>query len=344
MRKLRILMTSYTFHPDIGGVTSFNSDLCGALAGMGHDVTLATLTPGETEGFAYKVVRNPSSIDLARLAFHSDINLLSNLSLNLALPLLLSPKPLALFHHSEAAWISPRSGVTRAIERLILARVNIHLPTSKYTGEAGGFKYSVVHPPFNSHIYSKEEEVPTDRRHDVLFTGRLVDEKGLSFLRANAHTIKHILGCDVIKIAGDGEMRGWVENLAREDPSFQYLGRLARDQVARAMNEAAYVIVPSTHNEPFGIVALEALAASAVLISSNLGGLPEAAGDIGHLYDPSSGKSFKQALIAARTHREALLRSSEEEALYRSKLDYHLSAFSPQAIAHRFIDSIANYG
>ena len=343
MRELKILMTSYTFHPDIGGVTSFNSDLCTALVAMCHDVTLATLTPGSTEGFPYKVMRRPSSMDLAKLAFRSDINLLSNLSLNLALPLLPSPKPLALFHHSEAAWISPRSGVTRAVEHLILSRVTMHLPTSHYTGKAGGLKYSVVYPPFNSDIYSKEKAVPARDRRDVLFTGRLVDEKGLSFLRANAEIIRKTLGCDRIMIAGDGEMKSWVETLAREDKAFQYLGRLSRDQVARAMNEAAYVIVPSTHNEPFGIVALEALAASAVLISSNLGGLPEAAGSLGHLYDPSSGSSFQQALIAARAQRDAMLDSPDEEARYRAKLAQHLDGFSPRSIADSFIDSIRPY-
>ena len=45
------------------------------------------------------------------------------------------------------------------------------------------------------------------------------------------------------------------------------------------MARAAIVVVPSRWPEPFGLVALEALASGAALICSPRGGLPEVAGD-----------------------------------------------------------------
>ena len=44
---------------------------------------------------------------------------------------------------------------------------------------------------------------------------------------------------------------------------------------------SAFVLVPSLWEEPFGAVALEAVAARALVVASDRGGLAEATGDLG---------------------------------------------------------------
>ena len=64
------------------------------------------------------------------------------------------------------------------------------------------------------------------------------------------------------------------------------LGYRDHPEVLAAMARAAIVVVPSRWAEPFGLVALEALASGAALICSPRGGLPEVAGDAAVYADP----------------------------------------------------------
>ena len=57
-----------------------------------------------------------------------------------------------------------------------------------------------------------------------------------------------------------------------------------RDTLATWMRAADVVAVPS-HNESFGLVAVEAQACGAVVVATDVGGLPTAVGDAGILVD-----------------------------------------------------------
>jgi glycosyltransferase involved in cell wall biosynthesis len=55
------------------------------------------------------------------------------------------------------------------------------------------------------------------------------------------------------------------------------------------MQRAAVVVVPSTYQEPLGLVAIEAMAAGAIVVASAVGGLPESVidGVTGFLVEPA---------------------------------------------------------
>ena len=63
---------------------------------------------------------------------------------------------------------------------------------------------------------------------------------------------------------------------------FESLGKRAKmtgfinsKKLNKSMSEASVIVIPSVWNEPFGLVAAEAMSSGVALISSNSGGLPE---------------------------------------------------------------------
>lgn len=80
-------------------------------------------------------------------------------------------------------------------------------------------------------------------------------------------------------------------------------GPLPPTEVARAMQVAAVVAVPSTYPEGLGLVALEGMAAGALVVASDIGGLPESVvdGTTGWLVAPGNVGALAVALEDALT-------------------------------------------
>ena len=68
--------------------------------------------------------------------------------------------------------------------------------------------------------------------------------------------------------------------------------------VMRAMGRAGMVVVPSRWEEPFGLTALEAMAAGAPLLCTARGGLPEVFGEVGVAIDPDDSAGMADAMVA----------------------------------------------
>ena len=86
--------------------------------------------------------------------------------------------------------------------------------------------------------------------------------------------------------------------------------QVSEDDKARLLSSTAAYIAPNTGSESFGIVLVEALAAGATVIASNLASFEEVVGDAGYLFrneDPAHlAQTIENALgidrtIAART-------------------------------------------
>jgi glycosyltransferase involved in cell wall biosynthesis len=133
------------------------------------------------------------------------------------------------------------------------------------------------------------------------------------------------------------------EPIAREKlDDVTHVGRLDPEDVAREMGQAAYVLVPSLWQEPFGAVALEAVAAGAIPVAANRGGLAEACGDLALLFDPGDEQSFVDALEAARERRHLLMRSPAAWEDYRDRINTHVARFQPAASVSTIIKAMFN--
>jgi glycosyltransferase involved in cell wall biosynthesis len=132
----------------------------------------------------------------------------------------------------------------------------------------------------------------------VLFIGRIDPNKGPDLV-ADAVTALQKEGIDVrLTVAGGLWFYGETDPMT--DPFFRvlhgkmvvaaatYLGHVARPDVPQLIREHDVVCVLSRSNEPFGLVALEAMASGCAVIASNRGGLPEACGEAATLVDPDA--------------------------------------------------------
>jgi glycogen synthase len=112
----------------------------------------------------------------------------------------------------------------------------------------------------------------------LLFVGRLEYEKGIHDLIAALPRIRRTHPGTTLTIAGDGTQLDWLAEQARRHrvvKATTFVGHFDHSRLLGALHDADAVVLPS-HYEPFGIVALEAAAAGAPLVTSNVGGLGEA--------------------------------------------------------------------
>lgn len=116
-----------------------------------------------------------------------------------------------------------------------------------------------------------------DNEVRLLAVGRLMPKKGFDVLiRAFSQLDGATRKLDLVLI-GDGPERSFIESLTQEfglDGSVCLRGAGDRDAVVRAMAASDIVVIPS-REEPFGMVALEAMASGKPVVATRVGGLPE---------------------------------------------------------------------
>jgi len=169
--------------------------------------------------------------------------------------------------------------------------------------------------------------LPPPRRRDplILFAGRIVREKGPdSFVAACAAALPHLPGWRAEMIGADrfgpdSPDTGFARDtrIAAEHAGVHALGYRDHQAVLQAMSAAAIVVVPSRWQEPFGLVALEALGCGAALICSGRGGLTEVGGEAALYADPDDPAALAVAIRALAddpARRAALAQAGRERA------------------------------
>lgn len=144
----------------------------------------------------------------------------------------------------------------------------------------------------------------TERTAEILFAGRLVADKGAdAFVEACAAALPDLPGWRARMIGADRFGPGSPDTpfLAGLRPraaaaGIALDGYQPHEAVLAAMAEAAIVAVPSRWPEPFGLVALEAMASGAALVCSGRGGLTELVGDAALIVDPDRPGALAAAL------------------------------------------------
>lgn len=112
------------------------------------------------------------------------------------------------------------------------------------------------------------------------YLGRLVDSKGVSIaLRALARVQAARPGGGRLSIAGDGPERpaleAEAEMLGLTADHVAFAGWIAPEAIHGWLRQADAVLVPSTWEEPFGLVAVQSALAGRPVIASRVGGLAE---------------------------------------------------------------------
>jgi phosphatidylinositol alpha-mannosyltransferase len=154
----------------------------------------------------------------------------------------------------------------------------------------------------------RRDQVARESRPTIFFCGRYEPRKGLEvLLEAMQHLPKDV----TLWIASEGVGLNELERRFGNDRRIQWLGRVTDDEKIDRLNRATAFCAPSLRGESFGIVLLEAMAAGAALVASDIDGYRQvaSAGFDALLVEPGNPMALARSLetvLRDRATHEAL--------------------------------------
>jgi phosphatidylinositol alpha-mannosyltransferase len=134
--------------------------------------------------------------------------------------------------------------------------------------EALGGSYELVFNGIELERFAKAVPWPTEGP-TVMFVGRHEPRKGLAVLLE----AMRYLGSDVrLWVASNGPQTSKLRAGVADDDRIVWLGRISDEEKARRLRGADVFCAPSLEGESFGVVLLEAMAASTAIVASDLPG------------------------------------------------------------------------
>jgi phosphatidyl-myo-inositol alpha-mannosyltransferase len=140
----------------------------------------------------------------------------------------------------------------------------------------------------------------------ILFLGRHEERKGLAVLLEAFDRLRLRRGIDAgadatgsaptLWVAGDGPRTEALRQRHPEAADLHWLGVLTEEEKVRRLVAADVVAAPSLGGESFGMVLVEAMAARAVVVASDIDGYREAAGGHAVLFPPGDAPALVDAL------------------------------------------------
>lgn len=179
-------------------------------------------------------------------------------------------KPLVAHFHSIERDRSPGkpSPEVCALEQQVLLRAERTISVSEYTRQqiADSYRVDLARLAVVHNGVDDAEEPPlvrpkAEKTRTALFVGRLTPQKGPQYFLLAAARVKEMDPSVRFVVVGDGEMRGYLEDMARKlgvADRVTFSGFLSRFDLERVY-ALADVCVMTSVSEPFGLVALEAI-------------------------------------------------------------------------------------
>ncbi len=278
---MNILLCSVPFRPSVGGIETVSALLAERFQRLGHQVVLVTQTasPGP-EADDFTVVRRPDARQLLALVRWADVVFHNNISLRLAWPQLLLPRPWVVAHHT---WI-PAAGLAGRLKRYVL-RYASNIAVSQAVADNLQQRCKVVPNPYADDVFVRVEGI--ERNEDLVYVGRLVSDKGVNVLLDALGMLAQRGKRPRLTVIGDGPELATLKRQALSlgiDAQIEWVGRRTGPELVEALHRHRVLVVPSVWEEPFGIVALEAIACGCVPLVARSGGLPEAVGRCGIVF------------------------------------------------------------
>lgn len=184
-----------------------------------------------------------------------------------------------------------------------------------------------IFKPMDKRMVRKSLNIPSNA-FVCLFVGRLVPGKGVHELVEAAMETRNI----IFLIVGDGPLRVEIEKNIFKNDNIKFIGKVENNELPKYYNAADVLMVPSTHEEGFGRVILEALSCGLPIVGSKQGSIPEAVnGNVAVLIDISS-RNIRNALLALMENRQKL------SSMARASKKFAMKKYSK-----RNIDTIISY-
>ncbi|MCW2118495.1 glycosyltransferase family 4 protein [Flavobacterium sp. 7A] len=335
---MKILLFSHAFYPNIGGIESISLMFANNFHSR-NDVSVIVVTRTNEEGnkkFPFQVVRDPSVVEVIKLLKWCDVVFENNPTFGLSWPNFLIRKPKLVGLQTWITGPNAEDKIQNRLKKGLLGDYNRVVACSEKIKNVTFKNALVIGNPYDS---SNFKQTDTNKKSDFIFVGRLVSDKGgdmgiellnqLHTLRGNKYSLT---------IIGDGPEMQSLKALAikynlQED--IRFLGFLGAEEIVKELNEHKYLLVPSRWEEPFGIVALEGIACGCIPIVSNGGGLPDAVGKAGVVFERNSVPSLVQTTME-------LLDNVELQDTILAAANNHLQAHTEIAVSEQYFELIRN--
>jgi glycosyltransferase involved in cell wall biosynthesis len=368
---MHVLLYSRPFFPATGGIETVTLTLAEQIVAAGHRCTVVTETeadPARPDHFPFEIVRRPSPMRRLELVRQADLVHSNGASVALFPYAKLARRPFLWTHQGYQlvsvdglGWFDDapaplhslqslrfharrRGPRVAAVETLKLAVRNVvgrlvdrNVAITHWVADRQPLpRQIVIYNPFPLRRFAGGDGPRPTPRHDFLYVGRLVSEKGVTTLLRALALLNGRPGRRpaTLLVVGDGPQRASLEELARAlgiGAQVHFVGTKRDEALVEAIADGEIAVVPSEWEEPMGGVALELLAAGKPLIVSARGGLRECVGDAA--WDFPNGDA---AALAERMG--ALL---DDETLRRSKAGRAaeiLAGFDEKALTREYLD------
>lgn len=326
---MKIFFYSTVFAPSVGGIESLVETLCKQFVVLGHEVRLATETPGYAK-MPFDVVRQPKRKQFRELLAWCDVHVQANISLKASWVWLLAPRK-TLYQHNNVYQRDDRTMRPVDHVKTALARVTPGIANSTYTAERTAAEYLILNAYDDATFGPIPEWANKDR--DLVFLGRLVSQKGCDTL-VDALRLLAVQGRRPnLTVIGDGPDRAQLERQAAEAGVAEqvlFLGGLKGQSLANELARHRAIVVPSRYEEPFGIVALEGLACGCIPIVSEQGGLVDAIAGHGFKFPNGNASALAEQL-------EEVLGDLDSAKARLDGVESHLSNCSSRSVAEKYI-------
>jgi glycogen synthase len=171
------------------------------------------------------------------------------------------------------------------------------------------------------------------RGKSLIFVGRLVSDKGIDLLLRALKLLQNDNLFPELTIVGSGPDETELRRLSQDlglDQQITFVASRSGVPLAEMLNQHRIMVVPSRWAEPFGIVALEAIASGCAVVGSEQGGLKEAIGPC--------GLTFENGNIAALASQlKRLLADPNSLSDLRQNADQHLAKFKSDAVVAAYL-------
>jgi glycogen(starch) synthase len=281
---MNILIHSSVFYPSIGGIETITEVLGQEFVRQGYQTKVITnsMDRALTKPFNFEVYRKPSvskTIDLVKWA---DIVLCQCISLKfILLPLLYRKKTVVIHHTWYARDKTGRKGIQDYL-KLWICKVVKNVAISEAIKRQISNCEEIIYNPIN--VTAFKSFADAEKNKDIVFVGRLVSDKGCDLLIRALHSLALEGRQFSVTIIGDGPERKRLELLVHQhklNSCVTFTGALRGADLASEISNHKVMVIPSIWNEPYGIVAIEGLAAGCYLIGSSGGGLGEIISKVG---------------------------------------------------------------
>ena len=366
--KKSILIITPFFSPNIGGVETHLDDLVDALNHFKYPSFVLTYSPLTTTGIPWEKHEVRGNCQITRfswfgkslfhrlekfplfdflyltpylllrsfiwLCFHSsDVDTIHTHGINAAFIGVVLSKIFNKKHITQTHAIYEHiSGLSQKLSVLIFNHCDTILCLSQKSLDqlkSWGVNFTRLHLYrywINLDNFTPAKSLP--EKFTVLYTGRLIDKKGIPELLQTASNLPNIN----FIFAGNGPSQNQVEDYSKKFTNIKFLGAIKYSNLPPIYRTASVFCIASQYPEGYGRVVMEAVASGLPVVGSNLG-------SIGEAVDPSVALLFAPTVKNLTANIQKI---STNKKLYQT-LQQHCRPFALKNFSLKNFQLISQY-